>query len=502
MPNKPGLEVAAPADVAAPRRYRALLPAILAVSLALRLVLVFSGGQHYLPDESRYWTSRAAAKAFWSGDLGGGLGLLRSADHFLFKVIGTLPASVEVLAGEWPAIPATFFALFSVFALGLLWAILRRLGENERTALFGTALLALSTTFFYYSRHLVPYDLAMASGLLALYVGLGKTERFRVSLGCGLLAAATFLTYNGYWVLAGFALVAHTLRAPRSIAGAARRALLAGAAFVLAIAALLAADRVFGGTLVQQLVAFSGSVTQGSFAEGWMLPFPYFWHAEHGLTLLWAAALLFGCWSLPGGQRREALLLGLAGVSFVYGSLFFFSMVIEKFVVYGRLARQLTPFFCILAALLLERLWTSSRRGRQAAIALLALAALQAGCNFRPALIQVFPAEFHQLAAAAQGSAGPGNYQVLNAEYIWPEPKPAPREGVTLLRRSHPSEYLPLQYEGYDPQQRAKLRAADISLRLFFTPPGERIFDDGFESGGTGAWSQVPHPGGAGPASP
>lgn len=476
-----------------PSFYRRALWAILGAAFALRLLLIATGGQHYFPDETRYLTSREAAQAFWSGDLEGSLRLLRTADHFLFKVIGTLPASLELLAGERPFIPAAFFALFSVAGLWLVWAILRRAGESERTALLGAALLALSATFFYYSRHLIPYDMAMAAGLLALYVGLRRSGRAAESLACGLLAAATFLIYNGYWVLAGFAMVAHTLQTLRPLGGCVSRALRAGAAFLGTIAALLGADYAAGGDLVRQLVAFSGSVTQGSFAEGGTLPFPYFWYAEHGMLLLWVAAFLYGGWSLLRGSRREALLLGLSGLLFVYLSLFVFSVFLEKFVVYGRLARQLVPFCCILAALLLERLWSSSRRGRFAAVAVLSLAALQAAINFRQAFVLVFPAEFQQAAAEVLTArpAGEGRYKVVNGLYLWPAPQPVPAAGWDVLRWPHPVEYLPLQYEGYSPEQRAQLRASAVAMRLRFTPT-DAIFADGFESGGTGAWSLTP----------
>ena len=479
-------------------RSRVIFFVILALSFGLRVLLIVRGGQNYWPDETRYRASREAAKALWSGQLRDFGHHLQSADHFLFKVIGVLPASLEVALGENARIPALFFALFSVASLGLLGAILRRLGESERVALLATGLLAASTTFLYFSRHLVPYDLAMALGLGALWVGLRQPARLRDSLYCGLLASATFLTYNGYWLLAGFAMIAHTLYRPRSFGNWLKRALLSAVALAAPILTLLAVDRLVGGPIYKQFVAFSGSVIQGSYAEGWSLPLAYLWHAEHLLVALWAAALLAGLLSAAQGDRRAALLLGLGGALFVYGALVVFSVFFEKFVVYGRLARQVVPFCCILAALLLGRWWTASRRGRSLALAVLVLAGLQAASNFKPPFLQPFPEELKQAAGKLMTPAAAGRYELNNVEFLWPVPNPLPA-GQILLEQPHPTTYWPYLYEGYDPDQRAKFRAGGgVKMRLLLLPPaapppaaprGPEIFSDGFESGSTAAWS-------------
>jgi len=35
-----------------------------------------------------------------------------------------------------------------------------------------------------------------------------------------------------------------------------------------------------------------------------------------------------------------------------------------------------------------------------------------------------------------------------------------------VLRESHPLEFLPYQYEGYNQEQRRRLRSGDIGMRL------------------------------------
>jgi len=91
--------------------------------------------------------------------------------------------------------------------------------------------------------------------------------------------------------------------------------------------------------------------------------------------------------------------------------------------------------------------------------------------NFRPPLQQVFPAEFRRMAARVPNPAGEPR-RILYAEHIYPTPAPPPRdEGAALLTRAHPLQFLPYQYEGFTPAQRAALRATDIRMRLIRARP-------------------------------
>lgn len=460
---------AAPADDRTALLHRRLLFAVLAVSLALRWYLVFAGGQNYFPDEVRYEKSRIAAQALCRSDIGAAAIALDSADHFLFKVIGVLPALCEQLVGANDKVPALFFSLFSVASVWLVWAIVLRTGASSRVALLSATLLALCSTLAYYARHLLPYDMSLAFGLFALYVGLHRPTRVADSMACGLSAACTFLTYNGYWTLAGFAMAFHALRVLPDRGRCATRLAVAGFSFAAPIAALLGASMLSGSDILHQYLHFSQTVIQGDFAEGWSLPLAYLWHAEHGLVALWAAGLICGLWKFARGNRAELLLLALAGVLTMYGTLVLFSVGMNKFAVYGRLVRQAVPFCSMLAAMFLDRLFASPR-ARPVAIVVLALAAIQAAVNLSPPLTQVFPREFERLAAEAAATQTE-ECEVHYAYYIWPAPVPATDTGRRIVERRHPAQYLPYQYEGYTPDQRRRLRTTDIRMRLVVKPP-------------------------------
>jgi hypothetical protein len=452
------------------RREKELLLLVLSVSCALRIFLVWSGGQGYWPDELRYERSRAAVEALGRGDALAAFRELDQPDHPLFVVLGLVPAAAERLIGANSKIPAAFFATFSVTSIALLWVLVGRLGAGEEVRLVAAYFLAASATQLYFSRHLLPYDTAMAFGLAALAAGFRSPCRSRDSLYCGLLAAGAALTYEGYGILSAFALLAHAFREPRSASAAARRTLLAGIGFLVPFAALLGADALLGGGLGRRLVAFSRTIAQGDFAEGWRLPLAYFWHAEHFFAALWAVAAVWAAVAWVRGGRSEALGLGLGGIVFVYGALVLLSVVFRKMVVYGRLTRPIVPFACILAALMVASLARHSRAGRLAMAGLLGGVALQAAANFATPLRQMFPPEFYRLAEKAAPPAPPGTLGLLYVGHIYPTPAPAPNDCDVVIARPHPLQYVPYQYEGYGPAERAALRAADIRMRLVVCP--------------------------------
>ena len=120
----------------------------------------------------------------------------------------------------------------------------------------------------------------------------------------------------------------------------------------------------------------------------------------------------------------------------------------RSMVVYGRQARQLVPFACIVTAVALERTLAASPRRRPFAVALYAAVLLQAAVNFSQPMRQIFPAESRRLAARV--AARDGEWPVLlYADHIYPAPPPVPdAEGPVLLATPRPLRYLPYQYEG------------------------------------------------------
>jgi hypothetical protein len=480
-----GLVLAWPAvraSASAPSRL--LIGAILVVSLALRVMLVMSGGQFYWPDEDRYRQSRDMVEASVAGDTQAVWTRAMASGHPLFKVLGMLPAAVEWKYGRDPRIPAVFFAVFGALNIWLLACVARRFGANEGETLLAAVLFAASTSFLYYARHLFPYDVAMTFGLLALHAAASaeapaakaaaKDGGWRSWLACGGWAACAFLTYFGYWAFGGAGCVVCVLGGA-SWKDSARRAVVAGAGLAAPLLALSAASAAMSGSFASLLREFSGQVTQGSVAEGWWLPFEYLWHTEHLLLVVWIAAVGWCVATWPSWRNVRSVRAGLIGLLCVYGALAILSTGLGVFVVYGRLARQLVPFFCLVTAAVLVRI--SVRRPSLAHVLIPAVAAavvLQAAFNARQVFAQQFPPEFIANGEQAAGRQGASRAASLYTEYTYPPVKlEVPADSVEVMSASHPLQFVPYQYEGFTPDQRRFLRSTDMRMRIL-VPAGKR----------------------------
>lgn len=451
-----------------------LVLGVLAASAALRVMLVQRGGQMLWPDETRFDVARDALARFAEGEAGTAWRLLLGgADHLFFKLVGLLPAAAEHWLGTPRDLgPAYFFAGFSLLNIYLVWRIARAAGAGVREGALAAVCMAAAATNFYYARHLLPYDLAVTFGLLALRFGWCGAGGWGRSLVCGVCGGLAFLVYNGAWLFGAVALTGHVLRALPSWRLAGARALATGTGLVVPIALAVAGARSVGVDLVASFVGFSQTINQGDFGWGWRLLLEYFWAAEGlnavlvGLMLL-AVALGAG---LAGRWTRGAL--WLAGAIAMLTGLVALSDVWSKFVVYGRTARFVLPFACLAVAYGLERLWRLGGRGATLAAVLVVLGAAQAGANFWAPLQLVFPRQFYREAAQrqeqlrAQGESR--QLAIIYADALIHQGtilSTLPDHEV-LLAAENPLHFRPYLFEGYNKADRRLLESTDVRMRL------------------------------------
>lgn len=444
----------------------AWLPAVVAVlviSAGLRVVLALNGGQLFWGDEQiRYGSAQTAYALFAEGQwTGGWREILANADHPLFRVWSLPAAAWQHHAGVSHAMAATYFAAFSVLALSLIWGIARRAGADEREAFWALLLAAGTNALFFYSRHLLPYDMALCAMLAALWFALGGGA-CRL-LGSGVLVGLGFLTYSGYWLLGGTVLVLAVLFRVADVRQAVMRAAAGASGLAGVLLAWLAIGWLADFGLWGKLGEFSGTITQGDFGLGWRVVAEYFWRSEGVMLAVWFGG---GVLALREVRRRaEArVVFWLAGLGIVLLGLVGLSDVVPKFVVYGRLARCAAPFLCLAAAYGLAR--ASVRAQWLAALAVI----VTAGVNFAEPLRQVFPDGFRLLSwqvLQQHRHEGTRVYRILRAEHAWgPTWRESLPEHEVLLRRAHPLQFLPYQFEGYSREQRSAFRDADISMRF------------------------------------
>ena len=466
---------------------------LLAFASLLRVILVVQGGQLYWPDE-RLYTEVLDTFDLHRGDwFAITRTLFATQDHLGFALISAPLAAFQFSMSQALSrsadgllmLPGLLLAQASVVSIALVYAIARRTGGDRVEASLAAALMASATTMFYYARHLLPYDSAMMLALLALWFGVGTTRRN--SLACGAAAAAAFITYNGYWLIAGVVLLLHIAQQGRTTVGAALwRALYAAVGFVIVPAIIMLVEVATGAPLlVGGMSRLAATVTDGYAPEGFTLPWAYLWHAEHGLLCVWIGAVLFVVLARDRAstRRRTAMTWVLAAI-FIYVALGVMSAILHAFVVMGRQARQMVPFFCLATGAVLMELRDRRRWSPRVAAVCIAALVLQAAWNFRVPLQQRFPRD---VVAEITSKYGPIDFDntiqgppeshehvesqwvLFNAQHLYhpraPRP-PLPSSLLEVIRFRHPLQFLPYQYEGFEPMERQVLRANDIAMRL------------------------------------
>ncbi len=454
------------ADERASRRWRRFEAGVLAAAFVLRLWIALRGGQGYWRDEDRFGTATIALRDFGQGQVKAGWAyLLGGGDHVLFKILCLPAAALDEAIGTSLARDACYLGLFSVAALALIGSCARAAGGSVREGALAVFFAALAASLFYYARHLFPYDLSLCLCLVALRLGLGSTASGRVFLA-GAFAGLGFLAYEGYWLLGGLILIFVVVRV-RPWGALVRVALTAASGLAASILLAALAARLVGVDLIGQLRSFSGTITQGDFGRGYAFVWAYLWSAEGLMLAVWLAACGYAAiraFRTPGSARPIGWLALLVGL---YGLLCLGSDLVHAFVVYGRTARILTPFFCLLAAWAVDDLWTRGDWAPRSRHLMLGGLALIAAYQFWAPMSQVFPARFIDLAGRHAEGSGPTLERLLNANSLADNGYSADRQPRTVLfARRHPLQYGPYLFEGMTGAQRADLRGKDIGMKL------------------------------------
>jgi hypothetical protein len=453
------------------------LVAILLISLATRAILASHGGQGYYPDENvRYGSTVAAVQAYLGGDhKGAWLEVFSRADHLGFRVLMVGPAYLQLKWDLSPAVAVMMASgIFSVVGIALVYGIARRLGARTEESRWAALLLAVTTCWFYWARHFMPYDLSMMFGLACLFVAVKADSRWYTSLLAGFFGCCSFLTYNGYWSLVAVALSYHVLRGWPSWRVLGVRAILGLVGLVCPLYALLWWSARAGYYLLASFLNFSNSINQGDFGDAGRMIIEYLWHSERGLLVFWFLCLAFFVYI---ALRRQVLdgsraWLGLFGIVIICFNLIYLD---DRFVAYGRLIRQIAPFFALLGGWVVAEWCIRYGPGKLTRSLLASTLLLIGAANFARPLGQRWDFEERVIRYQAQAKARESldvssdrpQFQIVKQPYVWPLPQTfeLPPHQV-ILQEDHVLRFEALLYEGYNREQRAVIRSTDLSSRL------------------------------------
>ena len=395
----------------------------------------------------------------------------RSAGHMGFKIIGVLPALVEEKFGENILIPAFFFSTFSLFNISIIWFLALKLEADEKEALWAVILVSSSNALFYYSSHLFLYDIALTFGLATLYLAEQKYTGVWISVLTGIFGFLTFFTYNGYWTLTAFAFIVHIFFPARMLPRILYKSVFAAIGFTAPFIFLVLLSWRYGNDLLISYSTFSKTITNGLFSEGGSIPFKYLWSTEYTILIIWLF-LTFVSFTTLSKARPGRIMIWLGGLIFIYGCLVVSSVMLHKFVVYGRLARQLVPFFALASGYSLRLIQDRWRWGNLILTIILAGVIVQTGINFRHPFQLIYPTDFANDVRRLYPDFDPpknmtffytpniidvGNYKAYYVKYVFPLPEGfTPIEGDILMSAENPlSSFPPFRFdEGFPPNER------------------------------------------------
>jgi hypothetical protein len=363
------------------------LHGLLALAAAYRLSLLGRGAMAFV-DEQWHFQSILFLQALSHGRL------IDALSHVAFSYSRPGLPIVLSVAGGLQAIPFAFgvaasnpvslliptacnvvvslINVYLVYRIGLLV-----LEGDALVALCGATVYSLLVNSNIYIRHTLPYDWALCLFLVVLWLLLSHEKTFARACGAGGLLATAFALYPGSYPVAGVAgLVLLGDRTEHDRVSRWRLAAGFAASFAAVILAFDVLCRIGGLSYFTYMRQVSGTVTQGSFAEGWSFFPAYLITVERagGLVLLAGAAvfLVRAGFELAGGARprRVHWLVFCAAAAWAWQA--FASASLHSMVLYGRLIH---PWFPFLAWALGDAIVWARRRPARVALCAAALSA-------------------------------------------------------------------------------------------------------------------------------
>ncbi|SNC60175.1 hypothetical protein SAMN06265337_0204 [Hymenobacter gelipurpurascens] len=494
---------------------RGLTPALLGLLVLVvlaRLALLANGGALAFPDEERYLESVKAIEQLVAGNLEQACLHLadtqgRPADGLLRLPVAALQVVWHQMGGPAPDTPVSLRLpqLMNYLVLlgnALLLYHLARRWQSKQLALMTVLVYAALASTNMYVRHLLPYDMALGIVLLALghlTNPHSTVHPFRLGLATGLLSLLTVAVYPGYYfaplLLGSLLLIRLPWRSwwkgfPGSLAGA--------LALVLPLEALTRYGHI---SYLRSLQSISSTITQGDFTEGFSFIGKYLWQAEGVMGLLLLLTALPGAWLLARTQSPLAKsvmrTLGLLplGLWLLHAILVYFA---HSFVFYGRIVHFFIPFLVLYAVTAFAALPPSARRIGLAGLVIVTLG--QFGQFLQQFLPLTYPRDilaahnvqpkdsltylnesavphgwdFAPPPAATTRAAGSGaSYVLINFTYpFWLSTEscgfvPPPTGARLVFDAPHFFSFPAYGFEGFNPAERAHLRACGFHCRLY-----------------------------------
>jgi hypothetical protein len=337
------------------------------ISLSVRVYASFLGGQFFIVDELRYRAGHHLLSFISDLNINDAIiYILNNPAHTFFIffasffeliryviihlfINSSVPPHELNITTIGISYSASLNSLFSSINIILIYSIVRSFGGSKVQALIASFFLLLSITNFYFSRHLVPYDIALTLSLTSFYFSSLGNKGSLYQFTCGMFAGISTLTYFGYWPLSLIAWIVCICRSKTktlklffwcSLGGLTPLLLLQSLGYMVGLNYL---------RNVWEFVLATESNQMGDPNSGIEVFFDYMWKTDNILFLfmLFFSGLSFFYIKFSYKFNLNHRSFGLFTSVLILSILFYLSQVEGNFVLYGRTVKMAIPFLCI-----------------------------------------------------------------------------------------------------------------------------------------------------------
>ena len=282
-----------------------------------RIWASFQGGQFFIVDELRYNAGHHLISQIFDFQYAGALKyFLSNSAHTLFTLFAAIAEVVRYLAlvtfydsnikpfelnlsDIGIEVSSCVLSISSAINIILVYFVVISFGGTKLQSLVASFLMLLSTSNFYFSRHLVPYDLAMTLSLISLYFAGKVNLSSRNAILCGFFSGISTLTYFGYWILSFTIWLCCMFRSPKKKNLCLKNGLLCGTAGVSVLFFFQALGMLVNFNFLDSLVKFTSATSanqMGDLGSGFSIFFEYLWYSENILFAFLVCFFLLALW--------------------------------------------------------------------------------------------------------------------------------------------------------------------------------------------------------------
>lgn len=478
------------------------------ISVSLRYFLCTSGGQFFYVDEARFMNGHYLLAHISDGDWTSAIKRITTTyAHTFFIFISAIlegfrylfvlafidsSAPAFLLADSRIAIEVAAYLLSFASSTNiiLLYLVVKSSGGTNLQGVIASVMLAASTTNFYFSRHLLPYDISISFALIALIFALKKRNYNLNNVLCGLFCGLTTLTYNGYWTLSALVWLILLYKSKGHLVEKIKCGVISLSTGILPIILLYFISLNYEGNFLegmQEWLAATKKNQYGDFGIGWKVLIYYLWDSERVVSILYFLSIFTAITFFIKKNRLElnSKDIGFFSILFLIIILICLCDILNNSVLYGRTIKQTIPFFCLAISYPIACL-TENFKSRILIFSSILIFGIQVIYNFKTCLEIEFPnnfilkssshkEEFSQFAEISgpnisklESSSSNHDHAIINAQSLIPPftgYKNIPIKKI-YFESDHPYNFKPYQYIHYRIKERTTLQEIDLKMKF------------------------------------